>query len=292
MKILKNNYRAFESEILPAPVEDLELNPELKSVEIETPEQKPKITESSRYTYFRGKLCRYSQIKTSKFTINAQDFWDYPLSYDKRGLLHHFQISVNDEDMKVIVKLFDFQNNEFELNYKTMKELSMIGRGLTSGEANANAPSESSLDKSGQVHPTMPYLARYKNGLTGTETVYENYVGTFDDRWITLAYYPIEPLEFNRLEIDIQNTRTDGAPRYVHEVELALIFPLDSVPDTTVPVIGSATPSDEGKEVIGQDPLVQKISTTVTGDDVLTITPQKENPKVIVAEDDGTMIVS
>ena len=290
VKILKNNYRAFEADILPAPVEDLELNPELKSVEVEEPEQKPKIIESSRYTYYQGKPCRYSHIRTSKFTINAQSSWDYPLVYDKRGLIHHLQVSVNDEDMKVIIKISDFQNNDYELNYKTMKELSEIGRGLTSGEGNANAPNETPLDKSGQIHNTMPYLARYKNGITGTETEYENYVGTFDDRHITLAYNPTEPLEFNRLEIDVENTRIDGQARYVHEVELLLIFPLDTLPDTTIPVIESASPSDKGKEIIGSDPLIQKISTTVVGDDVLVINSKKD-PKTIEAENEGAMVI-
>jgi len=294
VKVLKRDeiFASYDSEIIPAPIEDVGSIPGEVSVSTEENdkvESTPKVTQTSEYTYYHGRLVRFSQQKTSRFTINADSFWDYPIVEDRKGILVYFIVSVNDEDMKVTAKLKDFQNNFFELNNRTMKELSYLGRGLTYGEAHAISSSGTSLDKSGFPHTTLPYLSRFKDTPTGGETEYEHYVGTPEDKWITLAYYPVDPLEFNRFELDIKNTRADGAARYVHEVEVFIIYPLDNYPETSTKVLEAP---NEGPlaAIIGSDPQVQKIVSSATNPIIIGTSGNTAN-KAIIEDGEADMVM-
>lgn len=292
MKVVKpKNYEAFEADVVPAPVDDIGLATSPTDVDINKPDteqEQPKqpITQSSSYTYFQGRPVRYSQVITSKFTINAGSSWDYPIIEDRKGILHHFVVAVNDEDMRVTVTYKDFDNNEFKLNYRTMKELSLIGRGITHGESQAAGGDDQSFDKSGFVHQTLPYLSRYKNTASGSDAEYDSYKGTDDDRWIALAFYPTNPLEFNSFKLDIENTRTDGQARFVHEVEAFIMYPLDDYPSIGTRVIGD--PNNIATSIIGQNPQVQNIEGSLRSPIILTT---NDSRRTVVDEGEADMLI-
>ena len=179
---------------------------------------------------YQGRKAKRVNIETNKINIAAHSSYDYPIDSAESGVLIAFTVAVNDPSIAVECIMYGDDNSEDIINNRTMREVAMLGRGLTLGEAEALDPDSTSLDKGGRPHAARPYLARYKNTFTGTETNYDLLKGTENDKWIVLEYAPTLPQQYSRIYFNIRNDRETG-DRLIHHLFVSRIRFIDAEAD-------------------------------------------------------------
>jgi hypothetical protein len=181
-----------------------------------------RVNQNPAITYFKGQPVRYVSFSTEAISINANSIYTGVQVIRFKGILRDFSCTVNDENIEVFVQIKDHENGRIVINDKTMKKISLIGRGISHGETQPDVTG-TSRDVVGVRHPIKPYLMRYKNQPTGTETDQSIYAGTDDDLYITLDYAPDEPYEFTELVFNVINTNSQGISRLIHFLEIGVL---------------------------------------------------------------------
>jgi hypothetical protein len=212
-----------------------------------------KVNQNPAITYFKGQPVRYVSFSTEAISINANSIYTGVQVIRFKGILRDFTCTVNDENIAVFVQIKDHENGRIVINDKTMKKISLIGRGISHGETREDVTG-TSRDVVGVGHPIKPYLMRYKNQPTGTETDPLVYAGTDDDLYITLDYAPDEPYEFTELVFNVINTNSQGIARLIHFLEIGVLQ-----------IISDENYKREGEYVLPKD-VSDKVNEEVLGD--------------------------
>ena len=174
-----------------------------------------------------------------------------PEYYSEPGYLVSFRLEGNDPNMGVKVFVKGMGENSYTLADYSFEQMALHGLGMTHGEATETfftSEGETSRDISGQPSTEYPYLIRYKHLPTGTETNYEVYKGSKDDRWFVAAFTPKLYPKFNTLFFDVYNGNPTGA-RMIHYLEVKRLIIMDNrvsqpnVPDYSKSVL-SLNPND------------------------------------------------
>jgi hypothetical protein len=265
--------------------ESTDVEPESEAIsDIETPKQielqdgslytlspDVKVNEDPAITYFKGVPVKYISFTSESIPVDANSIYDGIEVYRFKGILRDFTVTTNDENFEVFVQIKDHENGRIVINDKSMKKISLIGRGISHGETQPDVTG-SSRDVVGVRHPIKPYLMRYKNQPSGGLTNYDDYKGTDDDLYITLDYAPTDPYEFTELVFRIVNTNVQGGGRIIHYLELgilkvltdleranqgAYIMPKDA-PDAVDDIIfGTQKKAEAAKAFLNNSPLLK-----------------------------------
>lgn len=172
--------------------------------------------------YHEGRLVRYTRY----FAINMEVAQNQSMTgyqdYYEDGRLVAFSISCNDHDMIPIVFIENSAGSKDIINDLSYKEAVVLGRGMTFGEATSQVRTPqgfTSRDISGQRSTVFPYVSRYKDTFSGTNTEYEQIKGTIDDKYYVMEYQPDLWVPYKRLYIDVYNGSTSGT-RLIHRMEI------------------------------------------------------------------------
>lgn len=170
--------------------------------------------------------------------------------YYEEGRLVSFSITCNDPDMIPIVFVENTSGSRNIINDLSYREAVTLGRGMTLGEALSTTylkdTGKTSRDISGQRHLVFPYVARFKNTFTGTETDYSKIKGTVDDKYYVMNYEPMEYIPYRRLYIDVFNGSKDGN-RMVHRIEVKRLIYED--PNLSSGKVGDTELTDMNREL-------------------------------------------
>lgn len=170
--------------------------------------------------------------------------------YYEEGRLVSFSITCNDPDMIPIVFVENTSGSRNIINDLSYREAVTLGRGMTLGEALSTTylkdTGKTSRDISGQRHLVFPYVARFKNTFTGTETDYSKIKGSVDDKYYVMNYEPMEYIPYRRLYIDVFNGSKDGN-RMVHRIEVKRLIYED--PNLSSGKVGDTELTDMNREL-------------------------------------------
>ncbi len=152
-----------------------------------------------------------------------------PQYYSEPGYLVSFILAVNDPLMALKVFVKGLGENGYNLADYSMRKMAMLGLGMTLGEAEEpiyTVEGQTSRDLSGQPSLEYPYLMRWKDLPTGTETDYEVYKGTESDAWIVAGYTPKIYPKFNSMYFDVYNSNPEGT-RLIHYLQIKRFIIMD-----------------------------------------------------------------
>lgn len=171
---------------------------------------------------YEGRNAERRTTQQNSLNLGVGKQYTYPVDEVGEGVLLNFTVAANDENIAVDCFIYDEEGRENPITDRTMLQVAMLGRGMTVGEAHAIDDTDTSLDKGGTPSTDYPYLQRYKNTPTGTETEYTIYRGTINDKWIVLTYQPIVKERYSRLYFNVRNTSTEG-DRMIHHMSIQRI---------------------------------------------------------------------
>lgn len=185
--------------------------------------QKPLVTRAYSLPFvYEGNNVITDTFISQSLSINPLQGMDTPQYFPEPGYLISFMVACNDPLFALKVFIRGIDNTGYSVADFSMQKMAALGLGMTQGEAEEiiyTDEGQSSRDVSGQPSTERPYLQRYKHLPTGTETDYDKYKGTLDDKWIVAAYNPKLYPKFNSLYFDIYNGNQSGA-RLVHYMEI------------------------------------------------------------------------
>ena len=171
----------------------------------------------------QGRIVKNATFLGSLIEIPQNQGMNGYQDYYEEGRLVSFSITCNDPDMIPIVFVENTAGSRNIINDLSYREAVILGRGMTLGEALSTTKLQNigstSRDISGQRHLIFPYVARFKNTFTGTETDYATIKGTADDKYFVMNYEPVEYIPYRRLYIDVFNGSSDGT-RMIHRIEV------------------------------------------------------------------------
>lgn len=179
----------------------------------DVPQQENPVTKTGKITRFRGEPVRYVELTGSKIDVPAASIYTPgAVSLIVDGVIDSFRVSCNDAGFRIVCKIRDHEGGVRTIMNETVGELALDGAGMTTGEIQEDVTS-SAMDKTGTFDPSNPYIMRGKNQFSGNNLVYEQVLGTPDDRFLVVNFSPIDKLEFSRIEFYIENTTNEGTRR-------------------------------------------------------------------------------
>lgn len=176
---------------------------------------------------FEGRLVKYSS--TIIESIDIPQHADMPGLIDlyEEGRLMAFSVTCNDSNMVPVCKIQNDVGSENNINDLSFLECVNHGRGMTYSEALSTIKVNGivqSRDVSGQHMSAFPYVARFKDTVTGNVTNYADYKGTVNDKFYVMKYEPTIYPPYRRLYFNVVNNSTLGN-RSVNRLEIKrLIF--------------------------------------------------------------------
>lgn len=151
--------------------------------------------------------------------IQGNELYSYPIEEQEDGQLIHFTVSVDSDQIKVIMILYDADNRAATICNDTARDLAVKGRGMTLSQALAKDMNNISLDMPGVNHFVMPYVARYKDTFSlgfNDPADYNLVAGTENDKFYIIEYAPSIPRAYQRISFNVANIGADT--RTIHYV--------------------------------------------------------------------------
>jgi hypothetical protein len=174
---------------------------------------------------YQGRKAKRVNFTTNKITLSANSSFYNPINFEEYGELISFTVAVNDPGMKVICFIYDQDGAAEEINNRTMREVAVLGRGMTIAEAEEVLPIGVARDINGMRHPVRPWISRYKHTFSNPLSTYEEVKGTDNDKWIVLEYTPEIRETYSRIYFTLQNPLPES--RIIHHMTISRIVFID-----------------------------------------------------------------
>lgn len=174
---------------------------------------------------YQGRRAKRVNFTTNKITLSPNTSFYNPINFEEYGELISFTVAVNDPGMKVVCFIYDQDGSPEEINNRTMREVAILGRGMTLAEAEELLPTNIARDINGMRHPVRPWLSRYKHTFSDPMSLYDEVKGTEDDKWIVLEYTPEIRETYSRIYFTVQNPLNE--PRIIHHMTISRIVFID-----------------------------------------------------------------
>ena len=181
-----------------------------------------------------GKVVKHGDVLVNSVDVSQNSNWAAGIDFYEEGRLISFSITCNDPDMVPNIFVESGSSSQTVVNNLSFRELVQHGRGMTYSAATSiiNTPNGiMSRDIQGTPSTTFPYVARYKDQLTG-DGIYDDVKDTVDDKAYTLIYEPLTSLPYQRLSFQVYNGSTLGN-RMINRLEIHRIIYIDPDPATT-----------------------------------------------------------
>ena len=186
---------------------------------------------------FEGRLVKYSSTIIENVDVPQNAEMPGFIDLYEEGRLMAFSVTCNDSSMIPVCKVQNDQGSENNINDLSFLECVNHGRGMTYSEATSTIKVNGlvqSRDVSGQTMTAFPYVARFKDTVTGNFTNYEDYKGTVNDKFYVMKYEPTIYPPYRRLYFNVINNSELGA-RSVNRLEIKRLIYVEQQKATDIP---------------------------------------------------------
>lgn len=172
---------------------------------------------------FKNKQVNDDRIKFKSVPVGPNRGMPSPVEFDELGEITGFTIALNDKLMVLNCEYKDVYGKLNVISDSSSLEMAQVGRGMTSGEAASQFPTQSggvvSRDISGYKSDIFPFLMRYddsiKNGLDEGDVE-----GDIEqDRVFVINFEPNPPIKYIHFKLDVYNI-SSSTTKYVHYFEI------------------------------------------------------------------------
>lgn len=172
---------------------------------------------------FKNKQVNDDRIKFKSVPVAPNKGMPSPVIFDELGEITGFTIATNDKLMVLNCEYKDVYGKLNVICDSSAFEMAQVGRGMTSGEAASQFPTQASgtisRDISGYKSDIFPFLMRYddsiKDGLDEAEVE-----GDIEkDRVFVINFEPNPPIRYIHFKLNVYNV-SSTATKYVHYFEI------------------------------------------------------------------------
>lgn len=186
---------------------------------------------------FEGRLVKYSSTIIENVDIPQNAEMPGYIDLYEEGRLMAFSVTCNDSNMIPVCKVQNDQGSENNINDLSFLDCVNHGRGMTYSEATSTIKVNGlvqSRDVSGQTMTAFPYVARFKDTVTGNFTNYDDYKGTVNDKFYVMKYEPTIYPPYRRLYFNVINNSVLGT-RNVNRLEIKRLIYVEQQQVTDIP---------------------------------------------------------
>lgn len=186
---------------------------------------------------YEGRLVKYSSTIIENVDIPQNAEMPGFIDLYEEGRLMAFSVTCNDSNMVPVCKVQNDQGSENNINDLSFLECVNHGRGMTYSEATSTIKVNGlvqSRDVSGQTMTAFPYVARFKDTVTGNFTNYDDYKGTVNDKFYVMKYEPTIYPPYRRLYFNVINNSELGT-RNVNRLEIKRLIYVEQQKATDIP---------------------------------------------------------
>jgi hypothetical protein len=178
-----------------------------------------------------GKVVKNGDLAVDSVEIPQNANWTGGYDFLEEGRLIAFTITCNDPDIVPQIFIENSSGTQSYINNLSFRQMAHHGRGMTlhNAQSTYNTPDGiRSRDIQGTASQIFPYLARYKDQLSGSG-VYDDVKNTEDDKAYVMTFEPTISLPYQRLSFQIFNGSTSGT-RMINKLEIKRLVYIDPDP--------------------------------------------------------------